>query len=173
MPKKENTLHGLLITKLKALLDVEEQITKALPAMVKNASDSGLKAAFEEYLEETQSQAQRVRGCLEAFGEKPKALKSEAIRGLIQDAKWVMANVEKGPALDAALIAAAQYVEHYEMAGYGTASEWAKIMEHNDAAKLLSEIRDEEEAADEKLNDLATDKINENVEMGMEEMEEK
>ncbi len=170
--KKENTLHGLFITKLNVLLDVENQLVKALPKMAKAASSDELRMGLEEHLEETKMQASRLEECLKQVGGKVKPLKSDAIRGLVKDSEWVIKNVEKGPALDAAIIAAAQYVEHYEMAGYGTAAQWAKTMGHEEAENILKEILEEEKSADEKLNMLAVEKINSQVEQGMEEGEE-
>ncbi len=170
--KKENTLHGLFVTKLKALLDVENQLVKALPKMAKKATDPDLRMAFEEHLEETKHQAERLTQSLEGLGEKAKVLKSDAIRGLVADTEWCIKNVEEGPALDACLIASAQYVEHFEMAGYGAAVEWAKLMGHTEAETVLNEILEEEKAADEKLNDLAVSKINAQVAQGMEEESE-
>jgi ferritin-like metal-binding protein YciE len=169
MPKKikENTLHGLFLNKLMALYDVENRITKALPKMIKKATDEDLKTAFEDHLTETENHVKRLEQCFELLNMKPKKLTAEAMRGLVDDAEWVIANIQPGPALDAALIAAAQYVEHYEMAGYGSAKEWAGLMEHNDAEELLEQTLEEEKAADEKLNELAKSKINSQVELGM------
>lgn len=169
MAKKENTLHGLFVMKLNALLDIEQQLVKALPKMAEAASNQELTQAFEMHLEETEKHVERLEECLKGLGEKAKPLKCEAIRGLVEDAQWIIKNVESGPALDAALIAAAQYVEHYEMAGYGTAVEWAKMMAHSDQEALLQETLEEEKSADQKLSTLAMDQINGSVEMGMDE----
>ncbi len=155
------TLHDLLITKMQSLYDVEHEITKALPKMAKAASDAELKSGFEEHLEQTKGQIERLEKAFELLNEKPKKLKSEAIRGLIADGEWVIKNVEGSEALDANLIAAAQYVEHYEIAGYGSAVEWAREMGHTEVADLLEETLEEEEATDEKLNELATSGVNE------------
>lgn len=163
--KKANTLHELLLNKLQALYDTEIQLTKALPKLAKKASSEELKQAMEAHVKETQGQVKRLEASFKALKVKPKKLKSEAIRGLVDDAQWVTKNVEKGPALDANLIAAAQYVEHYEIAGYGTAIEWAKLMDHTKVVDLLQETLAEEEATDKKLTALAEKKVNTEVTM--------
>jgi len=162
MPKQQaETLHDLLILKLKALYDVETQLTKALPKMAKKADNEDLRIVFEEHLEETETQVERLEECFKLLGIKPAKTKVEAIRGMIADAEWVMKNVKDPQARDAAMIGAAQYVEHYEIAGYGTAAEWAELMDHADVKALLGETLEEEDAADEKLSDLAVGMINE------------
>lgn len=163
MPRKklDETLHGLLIMKLQCILDNETNIVKALPKMAKKATDKDLKEAFNHHLAETKEQIKRLEKAFSLLAMKPKKTKVEAIRGLISDADWVMKNVHDTAALDANLIAAAQYVEHYEMAGYGTASEWAKLMGHTEVQDLLEQNLAEEKEADKKLNELATSKINE------------
>lgn len=158
------SVRQLLIMKLQALFDIENEIVKALPKLAKKAEDGELKMAFEEHLEETKRHVDRLVKAFEYLGEKPKKLKSEGIRGLVEDGEWIAKNIPQ-PALDANLIAAAQYVEHYEMAGYGTASEWAEILGEQEIKSLLEETLEEEKAADEKLNDLAKSKINEKVSM--------
>lgn len=149
------------------LYDVETQLVKALPKMTKKAKHEDLVKGFEAHAQETEGHVVRLEKAFKLLEMKPKKLKSEAIRGLIDDAKWVMKNVVAGPALDANLIAAAQYVEHYEIAGYGTAIEWAKLMQHTEVEQLLVQTLKEEEATDKKLSTLAEKKINRSVEMGM------
>lgn len=149
------------------LYDVETQLVKALPKMAKKAKNPDLIAGFEAHLQETEGQVIRLEKCFKLLEMKPKKLKSEAIRGLVDDAKWVMKNVAAGPALDANLIAAAQYVEHYEIAGYGTAIEWAKLMQHTEVEQLLVQTLKEEEATDKKLSTLAAKRVNRSVELGM------
>jgi ferritin-like metal-binding protein YciE len=165
--KKATTLHELLLNKLMALYDIELQIVKALPKMVKKAKNPELTNGFEMHLKETEGQVKRLEQCFKLLKIKPKKLKSETIRGLVDDASWVMKNVEAGPALDANLIAAAQYVEHYEIAGYGTAIEWAKLMQHTKVEELLTQTLEEEKMTDEKLSSLAETKVNAEVAMGM------
>lgn len=165
--KKSKTLRDLLLQKLMALYDVELRIIKALPGMAKKASDPELRAAFTSHLQETYGQVERLEHCFKLLKTKPKKLPAQAIRGLAEDTDWVVKHVAKGPALDANLIAAAQYVEHYEIAGYGTAREWASLMGHADVADLLHQTLSEEVMADETLSDLAEAKINNAVEMGV------
>lgn len=161
MPVKNNNLADLFVTKLKALYDIESQLVKALPKMAKKATDSKLAESFKKHLAETKVHAQRLEKIFRMLGLKPQKTKVEAIRGLIKDGEWVMKNVNPDEARDANLIAAGQYVEHYEMAGYGSAREWAEMLGETDAAKLLSQTLEEEKAADEKLNQLAMSGLNE------------
>lgn len=165
MPTKKTsqptTLQDLFVMKLKALYDIELQLIKALPKMASKATDSELRMGFEEHLEETQEHARRLEDIFERLGEKTAKTKVEAIRGMIMDADWLMKNIKDSDALDASLIAAGQYAEHYEMAGYGAAKEWAKLLGLNEIEDILNETLKEEKAADAKLNDLATARINE------------
>ncbi len=165
-------LHDLLISKMQALYDVENEIVKELPKMAKKASDEELREGFETHLEETKNQVKRLEKAFSLLGEKPKKLKSAAIRGMAEDASWGMTHIKGSEALDANLIAAAQYVEHYEIAGYGSAVEWAREMGHMEVADLLEETLEEEKATDKKLNMLATSKINERANDMEEETEE-
>ncbi len=165
-----STLHELLVLKLRVLHDVESQLKKALPKMEKAASDPKLKEAFASHLKETEAQEARIDEALELAGDPSKKKeKSEAIRGLVADAEWCIANIREPRARDASLIAAAQYVEHYEIAGYSSACEWAKLMGHDDIVELLEATLSEEEAADKKLSSLAEGSINEKVDTGHEE----
>jgi ferritin-like metal-binding protein YciE len=157
----DNSLHALMLVKMSALYDVERQLIKAIPKMAKKATDKDLKMGLEEHLKETEEQAKRLEKAFEQLGEKPnKKITSAAIRGLAEDADWVMKNVKKPEALDANIIAAAQYVEYYEMAGYGTAISWAKLMGHDEVVALLEKSLEEEKMADTKLNTLAKSKVN-------------
>lgn len=160
--KTYENLHDLLLLKLEVLHDVESQLIKALPKMAKAASAPELQEAFMMHLEETREQEDRIDQALEMMGrqDKPKE-KSAAIRGLIEDAEWCIKNVKNPEARDAILIAAAQYVEHYEMAGYGSALTWAEEMGHAQVAELLQKTLCEEESADSKLSRLAEGGINE------------
>ncbi len=147
--------------KLKALYDTELQLAKALPKMAKKATDPELSAGFEDHLAETEEHVRRLEDIFERLGEKASKTKVEAIRGMIADADWLMKNIKDAEALDASLIAAGQYAEHYEMAGYGAAKEWAKLLGLNEIEDILNETLKEEKAADAKLNELATARINE------------
>lgn len=167
-PKYE-TLRDLLVLKLGSLLDIEEQLIKALPKMARAAQEEKLREAFTSHLEETKEQAKRLQEAFDNLSVTAKKTKVEAIRGLVKDTEWIIKSLKNPAARDALLIASAQYVEHYEMAGYGTAHDWAQRLGENEVADLLQETLDEEKAADTKLNDLATSAINDNVDAGTEE----
>ncbi len=168
MKSKFNNLSDLLELKLKALYDIESEIIKALPKMAKAANNSELRTAFEEHLEETEGQKERLEKVFELLDLKPQKTKVEAIRGLVEDANWLTKQGMPPEALDASLVAAAQYVEHYEMAGYGSAIAWAREMGNDEIADLLTESLTEEEQADKKLSDLAESTINEAAMLGEE-----
>ncbi len=170
--KSFDSLHQLFILKLQSLYDVEQELVKVLPKLAKNASNEELSDAFEEHLKETEGQVKRLEKAFKLLGEKPKKEKVEGIRGIAEDGTWILKNVKDDAARDAALIAAAQYAEHYEIAGYGTAAEWARIMEHDEVQALLEETLGEEEAANEKLNALAQGGINDAANEMVEEEEE-
>lgn len=148
-------LEDLLILKLQSLYDCEHEILKQLPRMAKAAHDDDLVSLFEEHCEETEGQIQRLEKALGALHAPKKKNRVEAIRGLAKDAAWIVQNVKKPESRDALLIAAAQYVEHYEIAGYSTVKEWADLMERSDVADLLEETLAQEEDASEKLHNIA------------------
>ncbi len=176
MATKKNdgmTLHDLLLQKLSVLYDVEKQLVKTLPKLAKAATDKELVDGFKVHFEETENHVKRLEQIFEMLDAKPKSsLKSAGIRGIVEDGAWVIKNVEPDEALDANLIAAASYAEHYEMAGYKAAIAWATEMGHEDVVELLSETLEEEVAADEKLAMLAKDKIDAKVEKMDEDEEE-
>lgn len=155
------SLQELLVLKLQALYDVEIELTKALPKMAHKADDEDLRAGFEEHFAETEGHVARLEECFQIMDEKASKTKVEAIRGMVADTEWVMKNVSGPEALDATLIASAQYVENYEIAGYATASAWADLLGLQDIAELLTATLEEERATSEKLTELATAKINE------------
>jgi ferritin-like metal-binding protein YciE len=161
---KMANLQDLFILKLQALLEVENALIKALPKMADASSSEELDEAFRDHLQETEMQANRLEGILEKIEEKPKKVGVEAIVGMIDDAKWVIDNIEP-EALDAALIASARYVEHYEIAGYETASEWARELGFEDIEEVLRESLTEEENANNLLSTLAIAKINRSADM--------
>jgi ferritin-like metal-binding protein YciE len=163
--KRFDTLHDLFVLKLNSLYYVEDKLAKALPKMTKAASDPDLRDAFAMHLEETKEHARRLEEAMASIGEKPKKEAASGIDGLIEDSEWVIKNVKDRAARDAVLIAAAQYVENYERAGYGTAREWARLMGHSEAEMLLDETLREEEAANNKLTTLAEGGINESANM--------
>jgi len=152
---KMESLHDLLLDELKDLYSAETQLTKALPKMAKAAASDDLRTAFEQHLQETQGQVERLDKIFEQLDESPKGKRCKAMVGLIEEGKEVLELDGEDSVLDAALIAAAQRVEHYEIAGYGTARTHAQLLGLDEIANLLQETLDEEAACDEKLTDLA------------------
>ncbi len=161
--KKSMNLQELFLLKLKALYYVENKLTKALPKMAKAATDTDLKANFTEHAMETQGHLDRLETIFASLDVKPTKLPVDAIGGLIADAEWCIKNIRGEEALDASLTAAAQYVEHYEMAGYRTLAEWAEMLDLTEAKAILGETLEEEKMADQKLSELARQKLNENA----------
>ena len=154
------TLQDLFVHELKDLYSAEKQLTEALPKMAKAASSPELQTAFQSHLEETQRQLERVHGLLQELGENPGRKKCQAMEGLIEEGSHVIKEKAAPAVKDAALIAAAQRVEHYEISGYGTARAFAESLGHKQAAKVLGEILEEESSANEKLNNIATKEVN-------------
>jgi ferritin-like metal-binding protein YciE len=138
----------------------EHQIEKALPDMVQKASDPELKRGFQKHLAETKSQIKRLDQAFKKLGQKPKGTKCPAIDGIIDEANEIAGEVEDKMVLNAALIAAAQAVEHYEMTRYGTLVAWARLLGRSDVAKLLDANLKQEKATDKKLTGIAKRKIN-------------
>jgi ferritin-like metal-binding protein YciE len=161
--KKTDTisLHDLFLMKIQALYDIENELIKALPKLAKNSFDEDLASAFTEHLEETRLHAERLEDIFEKLDRTPKKLKAEGIRGIIADGEWVAKNIGDFKARDAALIGAAQYAEHYEMAGYQSAVDWAALLGFTDIADILGETLEEEQAASDKLSGLAAGGIDE------------
>jgi ferritin-like metal-binding protein YciE len=155
-----DSLHDLYVDELKDLYNAEQQLLKALPRMAKKASAAELKEAFTEHLEVTRTQVERLEQIFEGLGVSPKGKKCKAMEGLIEEGKEIIDEDGAPPVIDAALIAAAQRVEHYEMAGYGCVRTFATLLGHEDAAARLQETLDEEEEADKKLTELAETVIN-------------
>lgn len=154
------TMDELFLDGLKDMYYAEKQILKSLPKMARKASSKELSAAFEDHQKETEGQIERLEQVFEGLGKAARGKKCDAIEGLIDEAKEKMEDVEDKAVLDAGLLADAQAVEHYEIARYGTLVEWAKLLGHGDAAKLLKANLDEEEATDKKLNGLARSQVN-------------
>ena len=154
------TLHDAFIDELRDTYDAEKQLTKALPKLAKAARSPELQAAFEEHLEETRGQIDRLEAVFESIEEKVRGKHCDGIAGIIEEGKSVMGEEFDDATMDACLIAAGQRAEHYEMAAYGTLVAWARAMGHNEAADMLQETLDEEKAADEKLTALAESGIN-------------
>lgn len=154
------TLTDLLEHELKDLYSAENQLIDALPKMVKEAKDEKLKQAFESHLKETKKQADRIKEVCDDLGLKYTGHKCKAMEGLIKEAQSFLEEKMTDEVKNAGMIAAAQRVEHYEIAGYGTAVRYAKELGHDQAASTLQKTLDEEYAADEKLNDMAEDRLN-------------
>jgi ferritin-like metal-binding protein YciE len=155
-----DSLRDLYVNELRDLYNAENQLLKALPRMAKASSSPELKAAFTEHLEVTRGQVERLEQIFTGLGVSPKGKKCKAMEGLIEEGKETMQEDGEPSVRDAALIAAAQRVEHYEMAGYGCVRTFAKLLGFADAAKLLQQTLDEEGAADKKLTQLARSVIN-------------
>jgi ferritin-like metal-binding protein YciE len=152
---KLESLHDLFVDELKDLYNAENQLTKALPKMVKAASSEELRTAFEHHLAETEQQVERLERIFKQLETSPKGKKCKAMAGLIEEGKEMIEMDGEDAVKDAALIAAAQRVEHYEIAGYGTVRTYAQLLGFDEAANLLQETLDEEAAADDKLTQLA------------------
>ena len=153
---KANSLHELFVKQLKDLYDAEHQLIKTLPKIAKASSSEELRNAFEEHLEKTQQHAQRLEEIFEAMGETAKAQKCKGMEGLVKEGSEIIQEEDIGNKVkDAALIAAAQRVEHYEIAGYGTVRTYANLLGESEAANLLQQTLEEEKEADQTLNQLA------------------
>jgi ferritin-like metal-binding protein YciE len=155
-----NTLHDLFIRELKDILNAEKQLVKALPKMARAASSDNLRAGFEEHLEQTEGHVQRVEKILESFDVSGRGVKCQAMEGIVKEGADAIDEEAEPAVKDAALIAAAQKVEHYEIASYGTLVTFARQMGHSEAEELLQQTLDEEKAADRKLTELAESEVN-------------
>lgn len=155
-----NTLEDALLEELADLLSAETQITEALPKMAKAATNADLKAAFEEHLVQTENQIERLKQAFKLLGKKPEEHTCQAMKGLIKEGDELIKEDADPAVKDALLIAAAQKVEHYEIASYGTVCTWAELLGHDDVKELLGETLEEEEITDENLSALAEGTIN-------------
>jgi ferritin-like metal-binding protein YciE len=153
------SLEDLFLDQLRDIYHAEGQLIKALPKMARAATEE-LRGAFEHHLDQTRRQSERLERIFEALGRKPKAKKCAAMEGLIEEGKELMREDAAAEVLDAGLIAAAQKVEHYEIAAYGTLAAWADRLGFPSAVNLLRETLAEEKEADQKLNALARGKVN-------------
>lgn len=154
-------LHDLFVQELKDLYSAENQILKALPKMVEAANSEELAQAFAHHLQETEGHVQRIETIFRDLDGSPRGKKCAGMEGLLKEGKEVMSEEAADAVMDAALIGAAQRVEHYEMAGYGTARDHAQKLGLYQAADLLQQTLDEEGAADRKLTEIADSSINE------------
>jgi ferritin-like metal-binding protein YciE len=150
-----NTLQDLYVGELKDLYSAENQLLKALPKMAKAATAKSLKNGFEKHLKETEMHVDRLKGIFDKLGISPGMKKCKAMQGLIEEGEEVISEDAEPEVRDAALIAAAQRVEHYEIAGYGCVRTYAQLMGDKQAAKTLQKTLDEEGATDKKLTELA------------------
>ena len=156
----EKTLDALFHDGLRDIYYAERKILKALPKMARAASDKKLQAAFEEHKEQTEGHVERLGQVFEAIGKPARGKTCPAIDGLVEEGEEIIEEFKGAPALDAGLLAAAQAVEHYEIARYGTLCAWAEQLGQDAAAKLLAQTLEEEKQTDEKLTGLAEATIN-------------
>jgi ferritin-like metal-binding protein YciE len=159
------TLQDMFFHELKDIYDAEKRLLKALPKMAKTAESEELQSAFEEHLSQTEGQVERLERIFESLEKPARGKKCLAMEGLIKEGEAMIKENDEGPALDAGLIGAAQKVEHYEIATYGTLAAWAKLLGMEDAVELLEETLAEEKETDEKLSSIASE-INLEAEQG-------
>ena len=169
---KIGSLQDLLVDLVKDLYSAETQLVKALPKMAKAASFPELRTAFEEHLEQTRQHVERLQQVCELLDTSARGKKCVAMEGLIEEGKELLDMKPEAAVLDAGLIAAAQKVEHYEIAGYGTARTWAEQLGLDEAADLFRQTLDEEKETDERLTELAEQMVNQEAEAGSEDHEE-
>ena len=163
MAKKEKTLDDLFQDTLKDIFYAENKILKALPKMAKAAQSAELKAAFLKHFKETEGQVARLEKVFKSIDMAPKGKKFEAIEGILEEGAEIMKEFKGTIALDAGLVSAAQAVEHYEIARYGTLKRWAEQLGLDEAAGLLEETLEEEKNTDQALTELADATINEHA----------
>ena len=154
------TLDDLFVHTLQDIYYAENQITKALPKMISKATDPQLKQGFETHLRETENQIKRLEQVFQMHGQTPKGVDCPAIDGIIEEANTTAGDIADKDVLDAALLASAQAVEHYEITRYGTLIAWAKQLGRSDCAAVLQQNLDEEYATDKKLTEMAESKVN-------------
>jgi len=165
---KIKSLDGIFLEELKDLYSAENQLIKALPKMAKATNSDELKSAIEMHLEQTKNHASRLEEAFKVLGHKPEQLTCKAMKGLIEEGEEVIAKAEKCAARDAGIIGAAQRVEHYEIAAYGTAQSHASILGYNRILSLLQDTLKEEKDANFKLTEIAQDSVNFEANQGAE-----
>lgn len=165
---KIDSLKTLLEEELKDIYSAEKQLLKVLPKMAKKASSENLRDALEEHIDVTKSQIERLEEVFETLGKPAKAKTCKAMQGLLEEATEIMEEDAEDAVMDAGIIAAAQKVEHYEIASYGTVRTWARLVGEEQAAELLQETLDEEGEADKRLTELAESFVNPEAEEGEE-----
>ena len=158
--KDIETLDDLFIHTLRDIYYAEQQIVKNLPDMIEKASDQSLRSGFETHLAETKDQIVRLEKVFQMHGAEATGVNCPAIDGILEEASEVAGDIDDKQVLDAALIAAAQAVEHYEITRYGTLIAWANMLGRSDCASILQQNLDEEKATDQKLNTMALQSVN-------------
>src|SRR5258705_13187904 len=158
--KDIKTMDDLFLQTLQDIYYAENKIVKSLPEMIETANDAQLKQGLEAHLGETKGHVKRLEQVFQMLGKKPKSINCPAIDGIIEEAEEVTGEVDDKNVLDAAIIAAGQAVEHYEITRYGSLIAWAKQLGRNDAARVLEQTLAEEKAADKKLTTIAESKVN-------------
>ena len=169
---KENQLKEIYVEELKDLYSAENQLVKALPKMAKAATSEDLRAGFEEHLEQTKGHVQRLEDIFKTLGENPKGKTCKGMQGLVTEGSEMIEEEDEGEGLDVGLISAAQRVEHYEIAGYGSVAAYADLLGEEEAASLLRMTLQEEKETDQKLTELAREINVEAVGASSEEEEE-
>ena len=159
-----STLKSLFLEQLADMYDSEHRITKALPKLIEAATCKELKSALQDHLGETEGQIGTLERVFKTFDEKPDQTKCDGIVGILSEGESMLKKNKNSATINAAIVAAAQKVEHYEIATYGCLKAWATTLGNNEAANLLGEILGEEKAADQTLNDLSTKKNREALE---------
>jgi ferritin-like metal-binding protein YciE len=160
LSKSIKTMDDLFVHTLQDIYYAEKQIVSSLPKMIQKTSDPQLKQAFQTHLTETEGQVRRLEEVFRMLGQTPKGSNCPALDGIIEEANDIIGDVDDPEVCDAAILAAAQAVEHYEITRYGTLVAWAKQLGRNDIANLLHQTLQEEKATDEKLTKLAESNIN-------------
>lgn len=160
MASKMATLEDLYMDLLKDLYSAEKQLVKALPKLAKNAQSPDLQKAFQDHLKQTEGHVERIERIFTELDGSPRGKKCVGMEGLVEEGNELLQEDAEPDVLDAGLIAAAQKVEHYEIAGYGTARAWAQRLGYDKAARILQETLDEESMANEKLTKIAETHIN-------------
>jgi len=160
---KLNNLRDLYVDQLNDLYSAEQQITKAMPKFAKAVSSDTLRSAFEEHMDQTRQQIRRLETIFDRMGmdkSQRDSVSCEGMKGILQEGESVLSKTKDASVRDAAIIASAQRIEHYEIAGYGTARAYARALGENDAERLLTETLDEESQTDKRLTTLAEGRIN-------------
>jgi ferritin-like metal-binding protein YciE len=160
------TMEELFVDQLRDLYHAEKQLVKALPKMAKNSNSAELRRAFEEHLRQTEGHVDRLEQVFDRIASKAKTKKCEAMEGLIEEGQELIDAGAPSEVIDAGLICAAQKVEHYEIAAYGTLVTWARQLGHHDCADILKHTLEEEKAADEKLTNIAESRVNQQAAVG-------